>query len=486
VRPQLEFFRTTVFRWTLAFAAVFVSGVLLLFLFIYWQSAGYLTRRVDAALIAETRSFAAEPPPDVIPRIERSLNSDPRRPRISALFSATGEHLSGNLHTLPPDLPSIGMVGDVDILTNNLRKGRQSIRATSVRLPDGNLLVLGRDVEDAREISDIVSRALVLGTIPAVLLALLGGALLSRSTVKRIEDIHHTTKLIMAGDLKQRLPIRRRHDDFDKLAIVVNGMLDEIERLVIDAKGVGDDIAHDLRTPLTRLRARLEHATLDPATGLGVRDALHASIGELDSLLETIAALLRITEIEHGQRRAAFRSVDIVEIAREVAELYEPAAEDRGLMFTSRFNTVPNVYGDRDLLFEALTNLLDNAVKFTPSGGRVAVAVLAGSNGTIVRVEDSGTGISEAERETVFRRFYRSDRSRQAPGTGLGLSLVAAIVRLHGFHLSLSSRNPGCRFDLECWTHHDADDEGPTSYPSKPISGRALKERQSAEGMPLP
>jgi signal transduction histidine kinase len=481
VRHQLDFFGTTVFRWTLAFTAIFVSGALLLFLIIYWQSASYLTRAVDEALQVEARLFASEPIPAVISRIERMLEDDPNRLRVRALFDPDGNHLAGNLAAAPADLPAAGVIRDIDVVLNkDPTRMHHRIRATSLKLADGSLMAIGRDVRYADDITDIVSRTLALGTIPAVLLALLGGALLGRSITRRIEGIHGTARKIMAGDLKQRLPVSLHHDDFDKLAVVVNGMLDEIERLVIEAKGVGDDIAHDLRTPLTRLRARLEHAAHDPATAVRVRDALSESIAELDQLLQTVAALLRITEIEQGRRRAGFRRIDIGEIVRAAAELYQPAAADRGLVFTSAI-VAAEIEGDRELLFEALNNLLDNAIKYTPSGGRISVTVLSGPQGPTIRVEDTGPGISEAERAAVFRRFYRSDKGRLTPGTGLGLSLVAAIMRLHGFGLTLSASEPGCRFDLKCWPQPQADDILPGRGPSIIPPDQTLMDHATSE-----
>jgi signal transduction histidine kinase len=271
----------------------------------------------------------------------------------------------------------------------------------------------------------------------------------------------------MHGQLTERLPLRGTGDDFDRLAAIVNRMLDEIERLMHEVKGVGDEIAHDLRTPLTRLRARMERAHTGAASMDELRVSLGEAISELDQTLATMEALLRIAEIEDGRRRAGFKSVVVGQIAAEVNELYAPAAEDREVALSIDLDDLRTVHGDRDLLFEAITNIVDNAVKFTPRGGAIAISVLAGGPGPILRVQDTGGGIPPGEREAVLRRFYRSDRSRHEPGTGLGLSLVAAIARLHRFRLSIEdTAAKGCSIILECWPHDEVSSEIPGSSQS--------------------
>lgn len=257
----------------------------------------------------------------------------------------------------------------------------------------------------------------------------------------------------MAGQLSKRLAVRGSNDDFDKLARIVNEMLDEIERLMLQAKGAGEDIAHDLRTPLTRLRGRLERALSAATATTEVAVHLGTAIEDIDQILGAITAILRIAEVDHGLRRAGFREVDLVDVVREAIDLYEPIAEEKGIAIDVRVARVGAVMGDGDLLFEAVANLLDNAIKFTPSNGRVEVFVEEGTLGPSIRVADGGPGIPAADFSKVVRRFYRADRSRQTPGTGLGLSLVASIVRLHGFGLVLEDREAGCCIELECWPH---------------------------------
>ena len=235
-----------------------------------------------------------------------------------------------------------------------------------------------------------------------------------------------------------------------RLADVVDGMLDEIERLIQEIAGVGDDIAHELRTPITRTRAILERGRSKAGTLEDLQAVVDRSLGGLDRALAIVTALLRIAAIDHGRRCDGFGDMHPASIIREVAELYEPIAEDRNIVLSVNAAEVGPLRGDRDLLFEAIANLVDNAIKFTPAGGLVQVAVTGRENDCVIRVADSGPGIPEAEREAVTRRFYRSERNRRAQGIGLGLTLVAAITRLHGFRLAISGSAAGCVIDVTC------------------------------------
>ena len=448
-----ELTRTSAFRWTLAGGAVFAGGIVLIFGFLYWQTAVYFTSRIDTALTREAGIMAAEPAPELLEHIAARIGDDPRRIKLAGLFDAGGGPVAGNLAAMPAGVrPGSGVATAVVIRRDGAGTETQTVRAIAVRLGDGTVLVLGRNVDEITEFSEIVLRALALGLGPATVLALAGGALLAFRGQRRIEAIHRAARRIMAGHLGQRLQARRDGDDVDKLAAIVNGMLDEIERLMMEVKGVGDDIAHDLRTPLTRVRMALERGRNDAATVEALRAVVDRAITGIDHALGIITALLRIAEIEQGRRRAGFASVDLAEIVREVADLYEPIAEDRGLDLRVEAASVPAwVRGDRDLLFEALANLVDNAVKFTPAGGRVVLALAAEPGGNcILRVSDTGPGIPQAERDAVLRRFYRSDPSRaKVPGTGLGLSLVAAIASLHGFTLDIAGEG-GCTVTVGC------------------------------------
>jgi signal transduction histidine kinase len=292
--------------------------------------------------------------------------------------------------------------------------------------------------------------ALELGLVPAMLLALAAGAVASQRTRRQLQKVHETAERIMKGDLRERLPTHGGGDDLDRLAASVNHMLDEIARLMDDMKSVGDNIAHDLRTPLTRVRTRLERARDSASTQEEWHEMTDRAIAGLDQALRLITALLRIGEIEGGRRRAAFEAVALDQIAREIGELYEPFAEEKEIGFTLAFEKVRTILGDRDLLSELISNLVGNALKFTPAGGSVHLSVREDGDGLSLSIADTGPGIPPDLREAVFQRFFRSDASRSIEGYGLGLSLVDAIAKLHGFTLSIDDNHPGCVFTLRC------------------------------------
>jgi signal transduction histidine kinase len=311
--------------------------------------------------------------------------------------------------------------------------------------------VIGRSIDELRNLRSVVSRSLLLGVIPAFALALLAGMALSQRVQRRIVSANEIFDRIMRGNLQERLPVLNKADDFDRLAISVNRMLDEIERLVKQIKGATDSIAHDLRTPLTRMHTRLERSRTEGHADGNIDDVVDHALADLDLTLGIISALLRIAEIEDGRRRSAFSIVDMAMVARTVAELYEPIAEEKNLTLAVSIEAVPPIRGDYELLIEAIANLLDNAIKFTPAGGRVAIEVTKTvDGGVIVRVADSGTGIPTEERAAVFQRFYRARQSRHIPGYGLGLSMVQAIADLHGFTIAISDGNPGAVIDVTC------------------------------------
>jgi signal transduction histidine kinase len=450
----LELLRATPFRWALLVAAAFAVCTLILFGFFYWQTTMYVTANIDGAIVEEAHLIAGDPPTqgrqDVLEAIDRRLRDDPRRVKLAGLFGPDGERIAGNIGSLPNGLLLDGGA-HATLLMRDGSGGRESqiVRAVGLRLASGDVLLLGRDAQEVRWTAAIEGRALALGLLPATCLALLAGAWLSLRAQRRIEAMGRQASRIIAGELQQRLPIRRSGDPFDRLGVIVNRMLDEIEALVRALAGVGEDIAHDIRTPLTRVRAMLERGR-DQAEALPELQALNdRAIAGLDQSLAIVTALLRIAEVDNEQRLAALEALTLGEIVREVGDLYDPIAEDKGVaLHVETFDATP-VIGDRDLLLEAVANLVDNAIKFTPTGGSVRISLLPGADGPIIRVADTGPGIDPADREAVTRRFYRADKSRGTQGVGLGLSLVAAIVKRHGFTLVISV-GPCCVVDLAC------------------------------------
>src|SRR5450631_3923151 len=279
------------------------------------------------------------------------------------------------------------------------------IRAIARRMPNGDTLIIGREVDETREISHVVGQALALGLLPALCLCLLAGAWLSMRAQKRVEEVNQRVQRIIAGDLRERLPHRDVDEPFSNLAAIVNGMLDEMETMIHALAGVGNDIAHDLRTPLTRARLTLERGRTNAATLEQLQAAADKAIANLDQSLAIITALLRLAEIENSRRSAAFGTVPLHEILRQVCDIYEPIAENKSVDLRLEIGQPIYMLGDRDLLLEAVANLVDNAIKFTPEGGRVSIELMRGKDETIVRVSDTGCGISEQEREAVLRRF---------------------------------------------------------------------------------
>jgi signal transduction histidine kinase len=450
--PLPNFARTTTFRSTLAIAGAFVLGTVVLFGFVYWQTAAYLTSSFDALITGELHIIAAESPERQLAHIHERLDNDPRRVRIAGLFGADGHRIAGNLESLPggptPDVPAAAVVVRVD----NQGRETEKVRLATKPLPDGNILAFGRNIEEIAGIANIVRRALMLGLLPAFGLAVVIGLVLSLRARRRLSEVNRRIQSIVAGDLRERLPTRKSNDPFDQLAASVNLMLGEIEALVHEIAGVGNDIAHDLRTPLTRVRARLERGRARATTLDELRAVVDQSIGGLDQSLAVVTALLRIAEIEHNRRLECFGQVQLAPLLREVGDLYEPIAEDQRISLQVEIADEATVHGDRDLLFEAVANLVDNAVKFTPEGGRVTLALLCRDGESVIQVKDTGRGIPEAEREAVTKRFYRSDKSRNTEGLGLGLSLVAAIVKLHGFRFTITA-GPGCTAEIAFPSH---------------------------------
>jgi signal transduction histidine kinase len=448
-----DFARTSTFRWTLAIAGAFVLYTSALFGFVYWQTAAYLISENDVLLAQELRVFAANAPEERLEQIDDRLSKDPRHVKVAGLFGADGRRIAGNIESLPPGLaPDVPAVAVVVRLEGGERQN-QKVKLAAHPLPSGEVLVIGRNIDEIAEIAEIVGWAIALGLLPAFVLAVAIGMVLSLRALRRLSDVNRRIQLIVAGDLRERLPTRGSDDPFDQLAAGVNRMLGEIEALIHEIAGIGDNIAHDLRTPLTRVRVRLERGRKHASTLEESRAVADQAIAGLDQSLAIITALLRIAEIEHSRRLDRFSEVRLGPLLHEVGDLYEPIAEDKRVAFRVEASDEATVHGDRDLLFEAVVNLVDNAVKFTPEGGRVDLALLGRDGETVIRVSDTGPGIPETEREAVTKRFYRSDKSRSTAGLGLGLSLVAAIVKLHGFRLSIAA-GPGCTAEIVCPRAH--------------------------------
>ena len=317
------------------------------------------------------------------------------------------------------------------------------------RTSSGNLLLIAQNTADAARFDEVLIHALLLGGAVTGLLGLAGAAIAGADAVRRIDAVTLATQRIVGGDLSQRLPTHGINGDLDRLIRVINGMLDEIERLMQEVKGVCDSIAHDLRTPLTRLLAGLERARRR-ARSRRIRrgDGGLRSLRPRPSCRRSLPCCA-FPRSNPGHARAGFTSVDLAQVVTDVVEFYEPLADEKDVRLVWRPADLPqSMPGDPSLLFEAVGNLVDNAIKFTPAGGSVTVRTLRLRGRSGVEVSDTGPGIPRDEREAVLRRFYRVEQSRNAPGIGLGLALVAAVARLHGMDLVIADANPGCRITM--------------------------------------
>lgn len=446
-----ELSRTVAFRLTLFYSLFFTTCVILLLGFIYWQTATEMTRRVDLILRLEKQRLTALRPDQLTDEIDKSILRDQRHIYFYGLFSTGKRLIAGNVPRLP-DIPANGLIYKADMLEASMQAPLPA-RVLLIPLDSGNILLIGHDVQQLIEFGEVMKRALYWGGSLTILLGLMFGLVLSFRPLRRVEQIQEVCELIMGGNIRQRLPVSRHRDELDMLAAIVNRMLDEVERLMSEVKSVGDNIAHDLRTPLTRLRAvlyRLQQQLTDSPTKRSMADQVMA---EVDSLLLRFRALLRISEIENMQRRAGFRLIRLNEILEQAVNFIEPVAEDKAIRLSMAAEQTDPIHGDGELLFEALVNLLDNAIKFTPAEGRVEVRLSQGAKGPQIDIFDSGAGIGENERSAVLNRFYRGGNDIYLPGYGLGLSIVMAIIRLHDFRFELGDAHPGTRATIFCWPH---------------------------------
>lgn len=442
--------RTSTTRLIVIYGALFVVWSTVLIGVIHTETQRYLLRVVDE-ILQQRAHYLATIERERLPEAMSATGAlDLRGVMAYGLFAADGRYLSGNLASVPAQLPPDGLVHPLpDGVHRRDREDDARARGLALRLPSGELLVLARATSVIDQIGVILRQSLVWALSLTLIPGVIGGYLLSRGPLQRVRAIETAVQPIMRGDLGRRLPLSGRRDELDLLASIVNTMLAELERLMSEVKGVCDNIAHDLRTPLTRLRAQLHR--LQQQTGPGDERAalIEHCIGDVDALLSRFAALLRISEMEDRRRRAGFATVDLGETLREIHELYAPLAEDKKIDLRLEIDSPPPIDADRELLLEAISNLVSNALKFTPPGGQVRLRLQGDGAGAKLCVVDSGPGIPAGEREAVLQRFYRSEGTRQLPGSGLGLSIVSAIVRLHGFRLDIGAgENGGARVSL--------------------------------------
>lgn len=447
-----DFLKSSTFRFVLSYMALFAGSVLLLLGFIYWSTISFLSQQADLSIRNEIiwlSGIYKEHGLDglvltVNERSRRHLNED----EYYSVISADARLLAGNL---PPDADrSTAKKGWINIQFRSPYVADRIIhvRAKSVKLAGGELLEVGRNTRLLVVSHQLIVPALLWSLMIMIILAVLGGAVMSRSVLRRIEQINLAVREIMAGDLTRRIPSRGSSDDFDQLASNLNDMLDEIEHLMEGIRHVSNSVAHDLRTPLTRLRNQLEELRGKVGDNRPCVEHVDNSIQCADQLLATFSALLRIARIEAGGQKPAMKVVELSMLLDDAKELYEAVAENKQITITTNTSTPDAVLADRDLLFQAIANLLDNAIKYTQQGGEIRLTATQYGQYVEVRVADNGPGIPAAEREKVLQRFYRLEKSRSGKGSGLGLSLVAAVVKMHNGTLLLSDNNPGLKVTM--------------------------------------
>jgi signal transduction histidine kinase len=444
-----SFFRSTNFRLLAWYAAVFGVSVAILLTIVYWIAIAALEQQLNDSVEREMDVLVELYRGRRLDRLVRAVElrmMDLRPPRRYYLLqNPAGERIAGNLPPIKPVegemvLPVSSLFPDPASKSDDPADAYPVI-AQGLRLEGGEFLVVGESRYRATQVREAIFRALGWGIAITALLAAVGGAALGAGFLRRIELINRTTRSIMAGNLSQRVPTRGGTDEMDQLAVNLNAMLDRIQTLMESVKRVSDDIAHDLRTPLSRLRQRLDAARTRRAAD--EEPVIEQSIADLDAILETFSALLRIAQIESGGRRAGFTEVALGQIVSRVAETYAPVAEDRGQRLKIMVGRVPTIHGDRELLTQMLANLIENPIRHCPAGAGITVELRAEAGAPLLCVADSGPGIPAAERSKVFRRFYRLEASRTTPGNGLGLALVKAVADLHGASVELSDNDPG-------------------------------------------
>jgi len=439
---------TSAFRLAALYLALFATSVLALLAFIYFSTADFIERQTEATLDAETTGLREQFNAHGLDGLKQVIRDRMLGERSDEpLYLIADEHykpIVGNLSNWPE--AEVVRPGWISFPIHARHKGVDEIhqaRATTIELPDWNYhLLVGRDISGATLFRTSMIETLAWASVLTLALGVLGGLFMTRNMLRRVDAVNRTSEQIIHGDLAQRVPLTGSGDEFDQLATNLNAMLDQIERLMMGMRQVTDNIAHDLRTPLARLRARLEVTLLEKPDAQRYGEVLRETIVEADTLLGTFNALLSIAEAEAGYRRETLTVVRLDEIARSVAELYEPVADERGLSLVASLDANVFIRGDRHLLSQAIANLLDNSLKYTPSGS-VQLTVRAAEGSARIEVADTGPGVPVDRRDLVFDRFVRLEGSRSTPGNGLGLSLVRAVARLHGGTVRLEDNHPG-------------------------------------------
>jgi signal transduction histidine kinase len=447
--------RTTAFRLTLVYLAVFALFAAFVLVYFSWNTRRLITEQITETVDSEIRGLTDQYDQAGIRGLVFAIDARAVRPgsNLYLLTTAAGEGLAGNVSSLMAGvLEEQGWTETAYRRLDDTDQGEHHALVQIVQLPGGFRLLVGRDLDERERVQAIIFNAGRWSLAILVVLGIAGGVFVTRRVLKRVDAMTDTTQTIMRGDLSGRLPVAGTGDELDRLAGNLNAMLERIEALMHGLKEVSDNIAHDLKTPLTRLRNRCEEALRSTQNESEYRAALETTIEESDALIRTFNALLMIARAESGQSPDAMREFDAAEVARGIGELYEPVADEKGIALKVEAPAAAMLRGNRELVSQALANLVDNAIKYTAptivNGAQPEILVKAAAgegDHILLTVSDAGPGIPEADRGRAMERFVRLEQSRSLPGSGLGLSLAQAIAHLHGGELKLEDNKPGLR-----------------------------------------
>ena len=456
-RRTRRLLRSASFRFAALYALLLGLSAAALALFLWWATAGVLDRQTEAAIQADAQSlferYAIGGPPALVLTIEERLTQNIEDDAVYLLVDASGQRMAGNLQNWPVGASENGGWYELPIL----RAGIRSLALVQAyQLPGGFRLLIGRDIKLRVQLRALLTQALLWALVVGLAMASIGAVVVRSLFRHTLANVSATAAAISGGDFTQRVRLSGRGDEFDQLAETINDMLDRIGRLMEGVREVSNAIAHDLRTPITRARARLEDAALHAQTPGELRSALERATVDLDGIVAVFQALLRIAEIEAGSRRSAFARIDLTPLLDDVTELYGALAEEKGITLALGAPRELLAYGDRELIQQAVANLVDNAVKFSPAGSAVRIAASATPGGIEIAVADQGPGIPEADRSRAAERFFRGESARNTPGSGLGLAMVQAVAQLHGGTLLLADAVPGLRAILRLPMHDEA------------------------------
>ncbi|GEN63121.1 two-component sensor histidine kinase [Acetobacter oeni] len=460
LRHHIGGLRSAGVRFALGYAVLFWVSAVLFLSVIWWGTAGLLERQVEASVSADARALSERWTDGglsalaltIEDRLEDNVDDD----ALYLLVDPKNQRVAGNLSVWPAD---VAMSGVWYQLTIRRAGSRGVAEVQAFDLPSGYRLLVGRDVRGRTNLRRLLTDTLLWAWVVITILTFVGALLVRNMFRRMISSIARTTSAIAHGDMSRRMALSGRGDELDEVAEAINEMLDRIARLMDGVKQVSNAIAHDLRTPITRARAQLEYAALHAHDEAGLRSAIENGVSDLDNITAVFEALLRIAQIEAGSRRSAFASFDLIPVLQDIVELYEPVADEQSIRIIPRMPGHLPFYGDRSMIQQAASNLLDNAIKFSPHGGTITVSAAIGpelsydgkadGQTVTVAVTDEGVGMSEADLERASERFFRADSARNTPGSGLGLSLVQAIAQLHGGTLQFVRRSPGLAVEMQ-------------------------------------